>query len=40
MNPIEFIEECREMLKTPDDDKGWTVLSGYVVWLEVNDYEI
>lgn len=35
MNPNEFTEECREMLKTPDDDKGWTVLAGYVIWLEV-----
>lgn len=35
MNPIEFTKECREMFKTPDDDKGWTVLAGYVIWLEV-----
>lgn len=34
--PTEFTEECREMIKTPDDDKGWTKLvdSGYAVWLE------
>ena len=30
----EFTKECRELIKTENDDKGWTRLSGYVVWLE------
>lgn len=38
MNPKEFTEECREMFKTPDDNKGWTELAGYVVWLEAKLY--
>ena len=34
-NPTEFTKECQEMIKTPDDDKGWTELAGYTIWLEV-----
>lgn len=31
----EFTKECRELIKTDDDDKGWERESGYIVWLEV-----
>ena len=31
----EFTKECRELIRTPDDAKGWTELAGYTCWLEV-----
>ena len=33
--PNEFTKECRELIKTDDDNKGGMRLSGYVIWLEV-----
>jgi len=34
-NPTEFTRECQEMIKAPDDDKGWTESAIYTIWLEV-----
>ena len=30
----EFTKECRELIKTEGDDKGWEWESGYIIWLE------
>lgn len=35
LKPTEFTKECIELIKTPDDEKGWTKLAGYTIWLEV-----
>lgn len=29
-----WVEETQDLIKTNEDDKGWTRVSGYIVWLE------
>ena len=35
LKSVEFVKECRALVKTPDDEKEWSDLADYAYWLEV-----